>query len=325
MASEENNMTVEEGISLSEYLIPDYPEILEIESLEFKEPEYMMYLGAVEYSIALYYYAGGSKTKDKDVILALENIKRNYESDLSFFSRDLEILIIDYLIGSLREEPITHHEFRLVIDYVLWSIENRIWMEDEQAYVKWIAYVMGLYSETEAIKYEKDFKKLARKHGMSDEDIELLLLNSPKENFPEALGIGVFSGEDTGKSKQEIDFDLMSDEEKCNFLLEKGPEFSTLLEYYIYELAQNQEFEKIKEFYSKLSEKHPDFTYLHFFMGVIYSSIDPAMAKSCFEKALESAERDGAVPETILESLRMNISMLEKQLSEQIEEAKDKN
>ncbi|MDD3246431.1 MAG: hypothetical protein PHF18_06210 [Methanosarcina sp.] len=314
MVSEENNETVEERISLSEYLIPDTPEILEIESLECREPEYIMYLGAVEYSIALYYYEGDRKIEDKDVILALENIKLNYELDLSFFSRDLEIQIINYLIGALSEKPITHHEFRLVIDYVLWVIEKRTWMEDKQAYVKWIAYVMGLYSEVESIKYETDFKRLAEKRGMSEEDIDLLLLKGEDDDFSEAMDFEGFPGEDIGKSKPEMDFALMPDEEKYNFLLEKGQEFSGMLEFYIYELAENKEFEKIKELYSKLSEKYPDFMYLHFLMGAIHISIDPVLAKSCFERTLEMAEKDENVPETILESLRLNISSLEEQL-----------
>ena len=314
MVFEENNETVDEELSLSEYLIPDTPEILEIKSLEYREPEYSEYLGAIEYSIALYYYEGDRKIEDKDFILALENIKLNYELDLSFFSRDLEIQIINYLIGALSEKPITHHEFRLVIDYVLWAIENRNWMEDKQAYVKWIAYVMGLYSEVESIKYETDFKRLAEKRGMSEEDIDHLLLKDEDDDFSEAMDFEGFPGEDIGKSKQEMDFALMPDEEKYNFLLEKGQEFSGLLEFYIYELAENKEFEKIKELYSKLSEKYPDFMYLHFLMGAIHISIDPALAKSCFERTLEMAEKDEDVPETILESLRLNISALEKQL-----------
>lgn len=125
MASEENNETFKEELSLSEYLETDNPEILEIKSLEYREPEYDEYLGAIEYSIALYYYENDRKIEDKDVILALKNIMLNYELDISFFSRDIEILIINNLIWPLREKPITHHEFRLAIDYVLWVIENR--------------------------------------------------------------------------------------------------------------------------------------------------------------------------------------------------------
>ena len=325
MASEENNETFKEELSLSEYLETDTPEILEIKSLEYREPEYGEYLGAIEYSIALYYYENNRKIEDKDVILALKNIMLNYELDISFFSRDIEILIINNLIWPLREKPITHHEFRLAIDYVLWVIENRTWMEDKQAYVKWVAYAMGLYSEEEEKKYERNFKRLAKKRGMSEDDMDLLLLKSEEDYFSKATDIEAFPGEDIGKSKQEIDFTLMSDEEKYNFLLEKGPEFHGLLEFYIYELAENQEFEKIKKLYSKLSEKHPDFTHLDFLMWVIHISIDPALAKSCFEKTLEMAEKDEAVPETVLQSLRLNISSLEECLSEEIEEAEEKN
>ncbi|MHB8103295.1 MAG: hypothetical protein ACYDEF_14275 [Methanosarcina sp.] len=325
MASEENNEIVKEELSLSEYLEPDTPEILEIKSLEYREPEYGEYLGAIEYSIALYYYENDRKIEDKDVMLALKNIMLNYELEISFFSRDIEILIINNLIWPLREKPITHHEFRLAIDYVLWVIENRTWMEDKQAYVKWVAYVMGLYSEEEEKKYERNFKRLAKKRGMSEDDMDLLLLKSEEDYFSKATDIEAFPGGDIGKSKQEIDFTLMSDEEKYNFLLEKGPEFPGLLEFYIYELAENQEFEKIKKLYSKLSEKHPDFTHLDFLMGVIHISIDPALAKSCFEKTLEMAEKDKAVPETVLQSLRLNISSLEECLSEEIEEAEEKN
>ena len=52
----------------------------------------------------------------------------NYELDISFFIKDIEIQIINYLICPIVEKPITHHEFRLVIDYVLWAIGNRAWM-----------------------------------------------------------------------------------------------------------------------------------------------------------------------------------------------------
>jgi hypothetical protein len=92
----------------------------------------------------------------------------NYELDISFFIRNIEIQIINYLICPIMEKPITHHEFQLVIDYVLWTIENRAWMDDTQAYVKWIAYVMGFYSEEEEKKYESEFKKAAKKRGMSE-------------------------------------------------------------------------------------------------------------------------------------------------------------
>ena len=45
MAFEENNETVEELFSLSEYLEPNTAEIMEIKSLEYIEPDYCEYLG----------------------------------------------------------------------------------------------------------------------------------------------------------------------------------------------------------------------------------------------------------------------------------------
>ena len=51
----EDNETNAEIFSLSEFLEPDTPGILEIKSLEYIEPEYCEYLGSLEYSIALHY------------------------------------------------------------------------------------------------------------------------------------------------------------------------------------------------------------------------------------------------------------------------------
>jgi hypothetical protein len=328
MAFEENNETVEEIFSLSEYLEPDTAEIMEIKSLEYIEPDYCEYLGAIEYSIAQHYYENDRKIEDKDVVLALKNIMLNYELDISFFIKDIEIQIINYLICPIVEKPITRHEFRLIIDYILWAIGNRAWMEDKQAYVKWIAYVIGLYSEEEEKKYERNFKKVGKKRGMSKEDIDLLLMKSVKDDISKAIDTDVFPGEDIEKSEPDIYFTLMSDEEKYNFLLEKGHESSILLELYVFELAQNQEFEKIKKLYSELSIKYPDFAHLHFLMGTIHITIDPSFAKSCFEKTLEIAEKDEEVPENVLQSLKLNISFLEGHLSEEIEapeKLKDEN
>jgi hypothetical protein len=90
---------------------------------------------------------------------------------------------------------------------------------------------------------------------------------------------------------------------------------------YVFELAQNKEFERIKKLYSELSEKYPDFAHLHFLMGAIHITIDPSFAKSCFEKTLEIAEKDEEVPENVLQSLKLNISLVEGYLSEEIEAA----
>ena len=143
----EYNEISEDEFSLSELLLPDTPEIKEIKSIYEKEYEYSDYLSEIEFAIAGYYYEENRNLKDKDVISVLKNIKQNRDKPISFFKKDLEIDIIESLIEPLEENPLTNHEFTLVIDYVLWVIDNRSWVEDKQAYVKWITYVLGFFSK----------------------------------------------------------------------------------------------------------------------------------------------------------------------------------
>ena len=68
--SGENNELVEDKLFLSEFLVPDTPEIKEIKSIYMNEYEYSEYLSEIEFSIADYYYNKNRKVTDKDVIRA---------------------------------------------------------------------------------------------------------------------------------------------------------------------------------------------------------------------------------------------------------------
>ena len=168
---------------------------------------------------------------------------------------------------------------------------------------------MGLYSEVESIKYETDFKRLAEKRGMSEEDIDLLLLKGGDDDFSEAIDFEGFPGEDIGKSKQEMDFALMRDEESIISCSKKVKNFPDCLNSTSTNLPKTKNSKKSRNSIVNSAEKYPDFMYLHFLMGAIHISIDPALAKSCFERTLEMAEKDEDVPETILESLQARISL----------------
>lgn len=76
------------------------------------------YLGTIEYSIARYFYENDRKIKDNDAVLALKNIRKNCGKNISFFKLDLEKEIVENLLELVEEEPITHHEFKLIIDYI---------------------------------------------------------------------------------------------------------------------------------------------------------------------------------------------------------------
>lgn len=305
--------------SLSRYLKPDTPETKEMKSLQGKEYEYSDYLGTIEYSIARYFYENDRGIKDKDAVAALNNIKNNYDKKISFFEQDLEIEIIENLIELLEDEPISHHEFKLAIDYVLEVIDNRSWMEDDQAYLKWAAYVMGLFTEKEREEYETEIRKLAARMGFSSKHADLMLMKGEEEDYFEfvenygAEGTEELTDEEL-IAEMEKRFLSMPEDEKFDFLLENGPEFYELVGLYLSDLSERGEFDKIQTLYRKLTEKYDDFLYLYVYMGGVYLEKDPSLAKSYFEKALETLDRTDELSDSTREVLRAQFLNLIKKL-----------
>lgn len=182
------DMSIKEGEdSLFRHLEPDTPEAKKIKSLQGREYEYAEYIGMVEYSIARYFYEVDRKITDRDAASALKNIRKNCSKSISFFNRDLEKEIIRSLIEVFEEKPLTSHELKLVIDYVLEIIDNRSWMEDEQAYIKWVAYIMDLFTKEEKEEYEKSIKKLAAEMGLSNKHADLMLMKGEEEDYFEFI------------------------------------------------------------------------------------------------------------------------------------------
>jgi tetratricopeptide (TPR) repeat protein len=334
MNPDENNEFVEDELSLSELLVPDTPEVKLIKSIYENEYEYSEYLGEIEYSIAEYYYKENRKVTDKDVIKALKNIKQNRDKPISFFKKALEKEIVKSLVEPLEESPLTDHEFILVLDYVLWVIDNRSWLEDKQAYVKWITYVLGFFSEGEEKKYESQFKKLACKLGVSAAQVDMLLMKREMaDDFFEEEdlfeGGGLFEGlspdeilgVDRAAEDLETGFFLMTDDEKFDFLLDKGPDYVELVQDYVSELESKGDFEKIQAFYKKFNEKHENFFPLHFIVGTTYLNSDPALAISYFEKTLKATENLEEFPPEMREELKRHMDLLARLL---IEEATEK-
>ncbi|HWQ49008.1 MAG TPA: hypothetical protein VN414_08700 [Methanosarcina sp.] len=312
MSSDTGNKFTEGGDdSLSRYLKPDTPEIQKMKSLQGKEYKYSDYLGTIEYSIARYFYENDRKITDKNAVAALNSIKNSYNKKISFFKQGLEIEIIENLIELLEDEPISHHEFKLAIDYVLEVIDNRSWMEDEQAYLKWATYAMGLFTEKESEEYEKSVKKLAAKMGLSSKHADLMLMKGDEEDyfeFVENYGAEGIEGltEEELVAEMEKKFLSMPEDEKFDFLLENGPEFYELVGLYISDLSERGEFDKIQDLYRKLTEKYGDFLYLYVYMGGAYVEKDPALAKSYFEKALGTLDRLDDLSDSTREVLRAN-------------------
>ncbi len=334
MVSEEDVVIDENKTSLSDFLNSDTPEVKKLESLLGEEYKYIDYLISIEYSIALHYYKYDRKIEDKDVILLLRNIKKNYDKNISSFKHPLELTIVRNLVEALYLKPITHQEFKLVLDYFISAIENRSWLGDKQAYLKWLAHALNYFTEEEEKEYEKNVSLVASKLGLSDEEISLLLLKESEYDYFEEdkgdkackAGRGKYKlfKKESRPEKLEARFNSMNDAEKIEFLVEYGSDYFNIVESYINELVNQEKFEKIKELYNKIIEKDEDFLPLHFMMGIIFLERDPTLAKFYFEQTLKVAEMGDDVPEDILQSLKREILALEAYLSEEKQPSRKK-
>ncbi len=159
--------------------------------------------------------------------------------------------------------------------------------------------------------------------GITDAQAEMLLLKRDADEFYEedilygGLEKSKVPGKDTAPADLETGFFLMNDDEKFNFLLENGPEYLELVQSYVFELTEKEDFEKLQDFYKKLSEKEKSFFPLHMIVGTVYLEKDPDFAKSCFQETLRIAARVKEIPEEMKDSLRLNIALLEKLLEEE--------
>jgi hypothetical protein len=327
MVSEEDVVIDENKTSLSDFLNPDTLEVKKLEILPGEEYKYIDYLKSIEYSIAYYYHKIDRKIEDKGITLLLKNIKKNYDKNISSFEHPLELSIVRNLVEAFYLKPITHQEFKLVLDYYISVIDNRSWPDDKQAYVKWLAYALNNFTEEEEKEYVKNVAIVASKLGISDEEISLLLLKEKEHDYFEEKDEGkaykagrskykLFKKE-TRQEKLKARFNSMNDAEKIEFFVEYGSDNFNLVESYINELVNQEKFEKVKELYNKIIEKDEDFLPLHFMLGIIFLERDPALAKFYFEQTLKVAKMGNDVPEDILKNLELEILALEAYLSEE--------
>ncbi|WP_214044662.1 hypothetical protein [Methanomethylovorans sp.] len=288
------------GVSLSDFLKPDTPEVKQIRSLQDNEAEYSEHLGTIEGGIALYYHEHDNTITDKEIISILRDIKMNLDKDVSYFSHPFEILMLGPLVDALEKKPITFHEFKLVIDYILWSIDNRSWMGDKQAYIKWICYFLGVYTAKEEKQYEERMEKLGKKMHLSDEDVDQLLMRGERE----------FTEDEIEKTRLQSEFFAMDADEKLNFLAENSPEHFDLFAVYLLELKERRELELMKILAKRVSKKFGDDPELYLHVAIFFMDEDPNIAKSYLAKALSKVELLEGAQEQEKKSLEIKIKKL---------------
>ena len=251
-------------VNLGKLLRENTDTIKHLKSLLDKEGEYENFLGAVEFSIGENFIQN-RKLKDKDVIIMLKNLKKNYLQYLNFFNEDLEKNILLRLSFELQDRKLTHHELNLVFNYVLWAIDNRSYMQDNQAYVKWIAYTFGLFEAEESEKYEKNFKKWAARLGIPKNKIGIMLLKDTKN-----IELGE---QEKDNSRIESEFFALDEKEKFGFAVENVDEYPFLIDMYARELVEANDYQTAERFLKIILEKIPEFPPVEILLGMLYKEM----------------------------------------------------
>jgi hypothetical protein len=245
---------------IMKYLKPDTPEVLKIKSLLDKEEEYSYLLAPIEYSIGKYFLANRT-ISDIELTKLLNNILDNYSNqDKLIHPLEKEILI--NLIYELKHKKTTHHELKLTLRYIIWAINNRTWMNDKQAYLKWITNSLGFFSEKESIEYEKKVTKYARSLGISQNDIDTMILRKD-DDFQKSVSDDFV--------KKESEFFSLSDKDKFDYVLNNFLKEPRLLDTYLDYLYENENVLSEESIYKAILEKHEEFLPVEIMLGMFYA------------------------------------------------------
>lgn len=308
---DKNAMIAINEISLMDMLEPDNAVILGLESLEDKEEEYSQYLGTFEYTIAYYYYERDKKITDREIIKLLTDIKYNLDKKLNYFTHPLGSELIANLVEVIEDEPITVHEFKLAIDYALTSIDNRSWMSDRQAYLKWICYYFDINISADDAMYVKKIKRLGKRYDISLEMIESLLAKAKDledEDEDEYL--------DPEQVARIEDFLALDDDERFDYLVENSPENLDIFMSYLFELEEKGEFEIMQKLAKRFSKKFGEMFALHLKLGDFFFVSHPNIARGYYDKALSALEKVDLIPDDlkleISEEIKNNIRVCNK-------------
>ena len=292
------------NILISALLKKDDPLISEqLKSIIDKEEGYASFLYAIEESVA-HEYLQNNKIKDKEIINYLKFLLKNINSSVEVFNSDFEKYLYNNLVEALYEKSITLHELKLCIHYILWSIDNRSWLNDSQAYVKWLAHSIGLMEPKESKAYETKVTRLCKRQGIPQKQIDAMLKND-------------FSGvEVPDKENTDIEsvYYALDDDKKIGFVLENFQKYPLLGEYYFEELLENKDYSAAEKLCKGILEMMPDFPPIENLLGIVYKEKGNKMlAKMQFEKTLQLLEE---IPPHLIPEKAVMIKQTKKMLKE---------
>ncbi|MFH1835831.1 MAG: hypothetical protein ABH851_06555 [Methanobacteriota archaeon] len=135
-------------VPIKELLAEETSETKKLETIYMREEDYAHILEPVE-SMIVEYWLDNPKTTDKQVAKALKKFLKNPFKEYDSSKKLLEYGVQYALSVGLQEQAATRNELNAVIEYLLWSIDNRSWMRDKQAYLKWLAAFLGYIDRSE--------------------------------------------------------------------------------------------------------------------------------------------------------------------------------
>ncbi|MEK6816767.1 MAG: hypothetical protein AABY09_04080, partial [Nanoarchaeota archaeon] len=244
-------------VPLGELLLEDTAEAKGLKNLEGMEMDYATYLFTVE-SAVMDNFLDDRKLTDKDVIAAVEKIKKDYLNPLDSFDDGLEKDIMLELSSVLQGGSITHHELKLVLGHILWSIDNRSWLGDSQAYVKWLPYYFNLYSDEEDERYKKNFTRRTRRMGVPQKQIDGMLERDDDDCEMDNL--------------EDLRFDSGNDKENQDLFIKNFLSDPSRFQSYAMLLERNGDYAALVKAY-KVAMEVMDLPVLEFAVGVNYLKI----------------------------------------------------
>lgn len=162
-------------IQLQQLLIPNTEKIQKLKSIKGTiVEEYAGVLGPIESSIAEY-FLDHQNLIDEDVEMALKNFIKNPFQEFDYKNFPLENEIQFAASIGAQNKKISLHELKLCIDFIIFSIDNRNYLLDEQAYLKWVCAFLGYLDEKDIKKIENQYHNFGNIVGASSKDVTNLI------------------------------------------------------------------------------------------------------------------------------------------------------
>ncbi len=252
--------------------------IKKLKSVLNKEEEYGSFLYVIEESVTNEYLKN-KQIKDKTIISYLKNFLKNIDEEINYFNSDFEKYLYFNFVEVLEVEQITKHELDLCVKYILWSIDNRDWLEDSQAYVKWITYTSGIMDKKDMGVYELKIRNLCKNKGISQEHTDAILSNDFDDiEMPNKESVGI-----------ESEFYGLNNDQKFDFVIEHFQQYPFLGEMHYWQLMGERDYDVAEKLCITLLEKFTESPSLEMSLGVVYKEKkNKILAKYYFENALKN-------------------------------------